>query len=203
MRLLGIAAGVAPRTPLAQQIPAHVQFDLDRPQAVRVGLECAGVLGGLASAQLVLLGDQPLDPSRSCLIAHDPILRVATSAARYDRAVSHAAALVDEIANELQTWPGVSLERTSDETLVALYEGIELGVLDRSRGLAELRFPLPERDSIVETGEAEPASPAYDSEDVSHDVRGPSDTTAVLELFDRRYREVRGEGPPYSSADEP
>lgn len=117
--------------------------------------------------------------------------------------MSHAAALVDEIANELQTWPGVSLRRRSDDTVVALYDGIELGVLDRSRGLAELTFPLPEQEAIVEEGEAEPAEPAYASEDVSHDVRGPSDATAVLELFDRRYRELRGEGPPYSSADAP
>jgi len=32
-------------------------------------------------------------------------------------------------------------------------------------------------------------------------VRGRSDVTVVLELFDRRYRDVRGEGDPYSSED--
>ena len=36
---------------------------------------------------------------------------------------------------------------------------------------------------------------------VSHDVEGPSDVTAVLELFDRRYREARGEEYPDSTED--
>ena len=36
---------------------------------------------------------------------------------------------------------------------------------------------------------------------VRHAVHGPSDVTAVLELFDRRYRDVRGEEAPYSSQD--
>ena len=40
--------------------------------------------------------------------------------------------------------------------------------------------------------DAEPAEITPDSSGVSHDLRGPSDVTAVLELFDRRYREVRG-----------
>jgi hypothetical protein len=55
--------------------------------------------------------------------------------------VSRATALVDEVANELRTWP------------------------------------------------------------VSHGIHGPSDVTAVLALFDRRYREIRGDDPPYSSQD--
>jgi hypothetical protein len=40
-----------------------------------------------------------------------------------------------------------------------------------------------------------------DSRGVSHGVHGPADVTAVLELFDRRYRDVRGEDDPYSSQD--
>ena len=36
---------------------------------------------------------------------------------------------------------------------------------------------------------------------MSHSIRGPSDITAVLELFDRRYRDVRGEDDSYSSKD--
>jgi hypothetical protein len=38
-------------------------------------------------------------------------------------------------------------------------------------------------------------------ENVTHDLRGPADVTAALELFDRRYRDVRGEDDPYSSDD--
>ena len=85
--------------------------------------------------------------------------------------------------------------------ILVRYESLELGVLDRDRGVAELRFALPERDELVERGAAEPAEPLAASENVRHDLHGPSDVTAVLELFDRRYRDLRGEGDPYRSSD--
>lgn len=109
--------------------------------------------------------------------------------------------LVDEIANELQTWPGVSIERHSPALAIVSYETLELGVLDRDRGVVELRFSAEERDALVEEGDAEPAAPIVHGELVSHDVRGPSDVTAALELFDRRYRDLRGADEPYSSQD--
>ena len=115
--------------------------------------------------------------------------------------MSHAAALVDELASELLSWPGVSIERPSASTVVVLYDGLELGVLDRDRGVVELPFSGPERDSLVEHGGASPATPMHGDENVGHDVRGPSDVTAVLELFDRRYRDLRGEDDPYSTSD--
>jgi hypothetical protein len=115
--------------------------------------------------------------------------------------VAHPSALVDEIANELDTWPGVSIERRPDGAALVRYEDLELGVLDRDRGVAQLRFSHPEHDELVEHGDAEPADPAPESDAVSHDVQGPADVTAVLELFDRRYRDLRGEDDPYSSAD--
>jgi hypothetical protein len=112
-----------------------------------------------------------------------------------------AAVLVDEIANEVNSWPGVRIERRSDGGAVVCYEHLELGVLDRARGVAELRFSHPEHDALIEHGEAEPADPTPDSDVVSHRVNGPSDVTAVLELFGRRYRDLRGEDDPYSSQD--
>jgi Family of unknown function (DUF5519) len=112
--------------------------------------------------------------------------------------VSRAAALVDEIANELDTWPGVRIARLSDGAALVRYKDLELGVLSRDRGLVELRFSRLEHDELVEHGDAEPADSMPDSEVVSHNVEGPSDVTAVLELFDRRYREVRGEEYPDS-----
>jgi Family of unknown function (DUF5519) len=113
--------------------------------------------------------------------------------------VSHVAALVDEIANELESWPGVRVERLSDSVALVRYEQLELGVLDRERGSVELRFSDPERVELVEHGDAEPADSMPES--VSHSVRGPSDVTAVLGLFDHRYRDLRGEDDPYSSRD--
>ena len=115
--------------------------------------------------------------------------------------MSRATALVDEIANELDTWPGVRIERRSPDVVVVRYEQLELGVLDRERGVVELHFLDPEHDELVERGDAEPADSAPGSHGVSHDVRGPADVTAALELFDRRYRDVRGEDDPYSSQD--
>jgi hypothetical protein len=115
--------------------------------------------------------------------------------------VSREAAFIDEVVSELGAWPGVQIDRRPDGSVLVLYEHVELGVLDRELGVAELRFAYPERDALVEHGAAEPAEPVYDSENVSHDVRGPSDIAAVLDLFDRRYRDLRGEDQPYSSRD--
>jgi len=115
--------------------------------------------------------------------------------------MSRAAALVDEIANELDTWPGVRIERGADGGAVIRYQHVELGVLYRDRGVAELPFLGAEYDELVEQGDAEPAGSIADASGVSHTVHGPADVTAVLELFDRRYRDVRGEGDPYSSED--
>jgi hypothetical protein len=120
---------------------------------------------------------------------------------RYDRPVSRAAPLVDEIANELDAWPGVRIEQRSDGAALVLYEQFELGVLDRDRSVVELRFFGPEHEELVERGDAEPADSKSNYDVVSHDVHGPSDVTAALELFDRRYRELRGEDDPYSSQD--
>lgn len=114
--------------------------------------------------------------------------------------MSHAA-LVDEIADELDSWPGVRIERRSDAAAVVRYEQLELGVLDRERCLAELRFSHPEHDELVEHGDAEPDASTPDSDVVTHSIDGPSDVTAVLELFDRRYRDLRGEDDAYSSQD--
>jgi luciferase-like monooxygenase len=110
-------------------------------------------------------------------------------------------ALVDEIANELDTWPGVRIERRSDGAAVVRYEQLELGVLYPQRGEAELSFWHPEHDALVEHGDAEAASSAPESEQVTHQIHGPSDVTAVLALFDRRYRDMRGADEPYSSED--
>jgi Family of unknown function (DUF5519) len=115
--------------------------------------------------------------------------------------VSHAAALVDEIANELDSWPGVRIERRSDGAALVRYEHLELGVLDRDRGVVQVRFSHPEHDELVEHGDAEPADPSPASNVVSHDVEGPADVTAVIALFDRRYRDLRGDDDPYSSQD--
>lgn len=115
--------------------------------------------------------------------------------------MARADAFVDEVANELATWPGVHIERREDGAALVGYEHSELGVLYPDRGLAELPFLGAEHDELVEHGDAEAAESGLDAAGVSHDLRGPSDVTAVLELFDRRYRDVRGEDDAYSSTD--
>jgi hypothetical protein len=115
--------------------------------------------------------------------------------------MSRAEALVDEIANELATWPGVLIKRRSDGAALVVYEHSELGVLYPDQGVAELPVLDVEHDELIEHGDAEPAELTPDSTGVSHSVHGPSDVTAVLELFDRRYRDIRGEDEPYSSED--
>jgi hypothetical protein len=115
--------------------------------------------------------------------------------------VSDVTALVDEIANELDLWPGVSIERRADGAALVRYEEHELGLLYRDRGVAELPVLGAEHDELIERGDAEQASLTPESYGVSHGIHGPADVTAVLALFDRRYRDVRGEDDPYSSQD--
>jgi hypothetical protein len=119
----------------------------------------------------------------------------------YDRLVRDVSAFVDEVANEMATWPGVRFERQADGVAVVSYEGSRLGVLYPDRGVAELPESDREHDVLIEHGDAEPAELTAESSGVSHSIQGPSDITAVLELFDRRYRDLRGEDGPYTSAD--
>jgi Family of unknown function (DUF5519) len=115
--------------------------------------------------------------------------------------LSDVSALVDEVANELATWPGVRFQRRADGAAIVSYERSELGILYPDRGVAELPESDREHDILIEHGDAEPAETTNESSGVSHSIRGPSDVTAVLELFDRRYRDVRGEDDSYSSED--
>jgi hypothetical protein len=119
----------------------------------------------------------------------------------YDRSVPDVSAFVDEVANELETWPGVRIERRFDGAAVVVYERSELGVLDPAQGVAELPVLEREHDVLIEHGDAEPSVLGAESVGVSHSIRGPADITAVLELFDRRYRDVRGDDDPYTSSD--
>ena len=115
--------------------------------------------------------------------------------------VRDVSAFVDEVANELATWPGVRIERRSDGAAIVRYRHSELGVLFSERGVAELPVLVREHDLLIEHGDAEPAELTANSFGVSHPIRGPADITEVLELFDRRYRDVRGEDDSYSSED--
>ena len=119
----------------------------------------------------------------------------------YDQPVRDVSAFVDEIANELATWPGVRFEARTDGVAVVRYGHSELGVLYPERGVAELPVLDREHDILIEHGDAEPADLTAESFGVSHSIRGPADITAVLGLFDRRYRDLRGEDDPYSSED--
>src|SRR6202020_642976 len=69
---------------------------------------------------------------------------------RYDRRVSHWDAVVDEVANELATWPGVHISRREDGAAVVRYEHSELGLLYPDRGVAELPFLESEADELIE-----------------------------------------------------
>jgi hypothetical protein len=115
--------------------------------------------------------------------------------------VSGAAAFIDKIVSEMDSWPGVHADRRSADLIVLSYEDLDLGELDRSSGVAELHFSPAERDELVEHGDAEPTYPSHNAANVSHEVKGPADVEAVLELFRRRYRDLRGEDDPYTSQD--
>ena len=130
-----------------------------------------------------------------------PGVRLALTMARYDLLVSSAAPLVDEIANELDTWPGVRIERRSDGARSCATSISSSASLIAKRPSWSCASRIRSTSELVEHGDADPAESRLDSDIVSHGVEGPSDVTAVLELFDRRYRELRGEDEPYSSQD--
>ncbi len=195
------------RASLPQQIPAAIQLYLHgaQPLAIRLQPRLVGAVGLLTMPDLMLLGDEALDLGRDALIVHAPILDpapcVVARGAYTIRSVSRWDAFVDEIANELRTWPGVRIELQPDDVLQVKYETSELGQLYRDPGVAELPVLEAEHDELLEHGDAEPAELTPESSGVSHTIHGPSDVTATLELFDRRYRDVRGEDDPYSSED--
>jgi hypothetical protein len=97
--------------------------------------------------------------------------------------------------------PGVRFEPRTNGVTIVRYGHSELGVLYPERGVAELPVPDREHDILIEHGDAEPADLTAESFGVSHSVRGPADITAVLGLFDRHYRDLRGEDDSYSSED--
>lgn len=68
-----------------------------------------------------------------------------------------AADLIAEVANELETWPGVHLVRRADGSVLISYKRAELGVLYPDRGLAELPFYGAEHDELLDRGDAVPA----------------------------------------------
>ena len=115
--------------------------------------------------------------------------------------MAHPAELVDELANELDTWPGVRIVGAGPDDSRVLYEQYEFGILRRESGVAELRFSHPEHEELIEDEEAEPRDRDPASNWVRHSVEGPSDVTTVLELFDRRYQDLRGGDDPFSSED--
>jgi Luciferase len=78
--------------------------------------------------------------------------------------VTDPSAFVDEIANELSTWPGVRIEARADGVAAVRYEHSELGLLYRDRGVAELPVLGAEHDELIEHGDAEPAELTPDSE---------------------------------------
>jgi Family of unknown function (DUF5519) len=127
--------------------------------------------------------------------------RLSPTSEQYDRPMSRFQPLVDEVANELSTWPGVHIERRADGAALVRYGHSVLGRLYLDRDVAELPVLGPEHDELIEHGDAEPAEATSESSGVSHAIHGPADVTAVLELFDRRYRDVRGDDDPYSSTD--
>src|SRR2546430_4967737 len=69
LSLVGARARVSKCSPLAQQVPADVEFELDRAKALSVSLKSLGAVSLLAVAQLVLLLHEALDACRDLLVA--------------------------------------------------------------------------------------------------------------------------------------
>ena len=81
----------------------------------------------------------------------------------YERSVPDLSAFVDEVANELSTWPGVRIERRADSAATVSSEYSELGVLCPDRGVAELPVREREHDVLIEHGDADAVKPPLQS----------------------------------------
>lgn len=115
----------------------------------------------------------------------------------------HAAELVDELANELETWPGVRIVNAGPDEARVVYEQIEFGILRRESGIAELHESHGEHEELIDEQLADPDDADPASNWVRHSVEGPSDLTRVLELFDSRYRDLTGDDESSFSSEDP
>jgi hypothetical protein len=84
LRVVRVLPELLSCSPLPKEVPAAIEFHLNRAQAIAIGLEQLLVVpvSLLATAQLVLLADKALDPRRDALVAHVAILEVAGVSAR-------------------------------------------------------------------------------------------------------------------------
>ena len=108
-------------------------------------------------------------------------------------------AFVDEVASELNMWPGVRIEGARTVPPCA-HEQLELGVLTETAASPSCPSSVPSTTSSSSTATPRRPRPLP--------IPTGSATTCTTfgrgrraELFDRRYRDVRGEGNPYSSED--
>ena len=108
--------------------------------------------------------------------------------------------VAEQIAHEVSRWPGVTVAPHR-------FGGTEFRVGRRELGhlhgnhLADLPFPVPVRDRLVEAGRAKPHHILPESGWVSVPIHGQADVPAVIELFRMNYERAwlstpdRGGGP--------
>jgi Family of unknown function (DUF5519) len=94
--------------------------------------------------------------------------------------------VAEAIRNELLSWEGVTAEPHRFGGVEFLLGRRELGHLHGDR-LADLPFPRPVRDELVESGRARPHHVLPDSGWVSASIAGPEDVANVLGLFRMSY----------------
>src|SRR5215207_3740837 len=75
--VVGVEPKLLTSPALTQQIPAAIEFDLHLAQPVPVSLQRLGIgaVRLLATAQILLLPHEPLDPGGDALVTHRRILR--------------------------------------------------------------------------------------------------------------------------------
>lgn len=94
------------------------------------------------------------------------------------------------IEQEVAVWEGVTVHPHRFGGREFRLGGRQLGHLHGERW-ADLRFPRPVRDMLVETGRARPHHVLPDSGWVSRQIRDGDDLAEVVELFRLAYERAR------------
>ncbi len=102
--------------------------------------------------------------------------------------------ITQTIEQKILGWPGVTTEPNRFGGIEFLVDKKEMGHLHGER-LADLPFPVKEREKLVTSGQALPHHIYPESGWVSYWIRNPGDIAEVINLFKLQYERLKSKSP--------